>query len=297
MDPFTPDPAAGDPLIGTLISGQYRVVRKVSEGWSARVYEAEHVPLERRVALKCLYTDLDARAAGEERLRQEVTVAGAVRHPHIVDVTDTGRLPDGAAFIVHEYLDGHHLEREVLRTGALPLRRALHVAAQLCDAIAAAHAAGIVHRDLQPEHVVLVSRDGDEDFVKVGDFGMSKFVGPDGAALTATPTVPCAPSFMAPEQVAGRSFDRRADLYTIGVILFFALTGRTPFVAESVMDVVYQVYTARAPPLSDFLPDAPSGLTALIARVLEKDPALRPPDCAALRAALAAIEVGGAQNI
>lgn len=287
--------APDDRLIGSLVSERYRVLRKIAEGGFGAVYEAEHELIKRRCALKRLHPHLTSRADVVERFRREALAASAIQHRHIVEVTDMGRLPDGSVFIALEYLDGRDLARVIKDVGALPLRRALHVAKQLCDALGAAHAAGIVHCDLKPENIVLVSRDGDADFVKVVDFGISKVRDADGESPTATGAVLGTPQFMAPEQVNDRkTVDHRADLYAIGVVLFIALTGRPPFQSATPLGVIFQVCTVPAPPLSDLLTDAPPALTALVASLLEKDPANRPQDCAALRALLEAIEGGTA---
>jgi serine/threonine protein kinase len=167
-----------DPLIGTLVSGRYRVVSKLGEGGMGRVYEAQHELIGKRVALKCLNAEYATHPVVVERFKREARAATAVGNEHIVDVTDLGDLPDGSPFIVMEHLEGRELA-DLINEGPLTLGRAVRILDQVCDALHAAHAKGIVHRDLKPENIFLIPRGGNEDFVKVLDFGISKMREPE----------------------------------------------------------------------------------------------------------------------
>ena len=176
-----------------------------------RVYEAEHIDIGRRVAIKVLHASFHTSAELVERFRREARAASKIGHPNIVDVTDSGTTPDGAFYFVMEYLDGDDLDELIDRDGPLPVERALLIAAQICRALEAAHAADVIHRDLKPANIMLVNRKGEDDFVKVLDFGISKDLdlarASDGAALTRPDIAIGTPEYMAPEQAAGQAAD------------------------------------------------------------------------------------------
>ena len=172
--PPVPDEAF-DSLVGATLAGRYLIVRRIGEGGMGAVYEAKHTIIGKRVAVKVLLEKFLAKSDFVARLLQEARLASAIGHEHIVDVTDFGTTDDGRAFVVMEFLEGEALSQLVMREAPLPVERALRLARQVASALAAAHAKGIVHRDVKPENVYLVRR-ADADFVKVVDFGISKAV-------------------------------------------------------------------------------------------------------------------------
>lgn len=282
--------SADDPRIGMVLQDRYRVVRKIGEGGMGSVYEGEHVLIRRRVAIKCLHAQLATNPEIVARFHREAHAATSIGQQNIVEVTDMGRFDDGSVFMVLEYLDGRDWSHDIDTTGAQPLSKVIHIMDQVCDALTAAHAKGIIHRDLKPENIFLVQRGNDPDFVKVLDFGISKFkdaAGP-GSSMTQTGTTLGTPYYMAPEQAQGKKgIDPRADLYSLGVILFQALTGQYPFDDESYPMLVLKICTEPPPPLRMYRPDLPEELELIVGKLLSKSPDDRFPDCAALKAALA----------
>jgi serine/threonine-protein kinase len=262
-----------DPLVGTLVSDRYRILRKLGEGGMGRVYEAQHELIGKRVALKCLNAEFATHPVVVERFKREARAATAVGNEHIVDVTDLGDMSDGAPFIVMEHLNGRELA-DLIAEGPLTLGRAVRIMDQVCDALAAAHTKGIVHRDLKPENIFLVTRGGNDDFVKVLDFGISKMKEPEETApsLTRTGMAMGTPQYMSPEQAQGMmSTDHRTDVYALGVILYRMLTGEVPFTAETFPMLIVQIVTTDAPSVLALRPDLPAEVDAIISRALARD--------------------------
>jgi len=163
-----------DPRIGMVLQDRYRISRKLGEGGMGAVYEGEHILIKRRVAIKCLHAHYASSPEIVARFHREALAATSIGHPNIIECTDMGRFPDGAFFMVLEFLDGRDWAADLARSGAQSLGKVVHVMSQVCDALSAAHAKGIVHRDLKPENIFLIKRGADPDFVKVLDFGISK---------------------------------------------------------------------------------------------------------------------------
>jgi serine/threonine protein kinase len=282
-EPAAGDPLAGDPLVGTLLAERYRVLRPIAQGGMGAVYEARHVLLDKRVAIKVPLPRFAGDEAMLERLHREAFAAARAGHEHIVDVTDMGRLDDGGFFLVFELLEGRDLGSLLHEQGRLPWPRAVRIASQICEALAVAHDRGIVHRDLKPENIYLVTRRGDADFVKVLDFGIAKIL--DGLPQHSRgPTAPSVvfgtPEYMAPEQMeASGAVDARADLYALGVILFEALSGRLPLSASSQRALMLKVMSEAPPRLGALAPQLPRALCELVGRLLDKDPLRRPASC------------------
>jgi serine/threonine-protein kinase len=287
-----------DPWVGRVLEGRYRVLHCIGKGGMGAVYLAQHVLIGRKVAIKALHPALASSAETVARFHREALAAAAIGNQHVVDVTDMGQLDGGAYYIVLEYLEGADLGWTVASQGRLSIRRSLAIAVQLCEALSAVHAAGIVHRDLKPENLFLIQRDAQPDFVKVLDFGVCKFhdvgsleglEGLDGKRrrLTATGALVGTPQYMAPEQieVAG-PIDPRADLYAVGAILYFALTGEPPFDALTLPQLFSSVCQSPPPHLSATRPDVSPELDRLVRRALAKRPEQRFADAAQLRAAL-----------
>ncbi len=288
--PDTLAPAV-DPNLGLVLQERYRIVRKLGEGGMGRVYEAEHILIKRRVAIKCLHAQYATDPEVVARFHREALAATSIGNEHIVEVTDMGRFPDGAVYMVLEFLEGRDLADEIDQHGPLAVGRAVRITRQICDALTAAHGKGIIHRDLKPENVYLIRRGREPDFVKVLDFGISKFRDGTDGAKTGTGVMIGTPHTMAPEQIEGqKDIDHRLDVYAIGVILYMALVGGPPFRAETIPMLVYQVCMVPPPPLRPRRPDVPEALEQVVLRCLAKDRAGRYDDCAALSEALAPFE-------
>lgn len=266
--------------------GAYRLEREIGRGAMGVVYEATTLqplvtgPIGRRVALKLLiFPPLlpeGERAALIIRFAREARALAAVRHPGVVDVFEVGE-HEGQPFLVMEYLAGLNAREWLLRHGPMPEEAVAAVGEQLCDALAAVHAAGIVHRDIKPDNVVLEA-DGS---IRLTDFGIARME--VDASLTRTGGLIGSPAYMAPEQILGGLVDARADLFSTGVTLYQMLTGELPFQGSGIMEVAHRVAYDPPRPLTGFAP----GLAAALFRAMEKDPARRFAGAAELRQALA----------
>jgi serine/threonine-protein kinase len=265
---------APDPLLGRILEDRYHVLQCIGRGGMGAVYLAEHVLIRRKVAIKTLHAPLADSAESIGRFHREAVAAAAIGNEHVVDVTDMGQLENGAYYIVLEYLEGADLDWRVVHDGRLSVARSLRIVLQLCDALDAVHAAGIVHRDLKPENLFLVERGGNADFLKVLDFGVCKFrdAGAVGdRRLTATGAAVGTPHYMAPEQIEGRAdIDQRADIYAVGGILHFALTGEPPFDAPTLPRLFMRICQDAPPHLRASRPEVSRGLERVVARALAK---------------------------
>jgi serine/threonine-protein kinase len=279
-----PRPAADpgfDPLIGATLAGRYEIVRRIGEGGMGAVYEAKHVLIGKRVAVKVLLEKFLTKSDFVARLLQEARLASSIGHENIVDVTDFGTTDDGRSFVVMEFLDGEALSQLVMREAPLPVERSLRIARQVASALGAAHAKGIYHRDVKPENVYLVRR-GEADFVKVVDFGISKAVkqggqegeGAEAYRLTHTGLLLGTPLYMSPEQARGdEDLDHRVDIWALGVMMYECLTGEVPFRANNYLGIISQVLTHTAAPPSAVRPELgiPDAVEAVVMRAMAKD--------------------------
>ena len=247
-----PSPPTDDPLIGKVLSERYRIVRKIGEGGMGAVYQAEHALIEKKIALKILFQDLTRRPDLVARFLQEAKSASRIGHENIIDISDFGQSPDGLVFIAMEYLDGQDLGKLLKQTGAMHWERARPILMQIAKGLRAAHGNGIIHRDMKPENVYLIQRDGRPDFVKVLDFGIAKIINADEAAvraLTQTGMIFGTPEYMSPEQAQGSPPDHRVDIYAVGCIMYHMLTGQVPFTADNFMGILTKhLLEAPVPP-------------------------------------------------
>jgi serine/threonine protein kinase len=277
-------PSASVSVIGNVIGGRYYVRRLLGEGGMGRVYEAEHIDIGRRVALKILHPAYSQTPDLVERLRREARAASKISHPNVVDVTDSGTTPDGAFFFVMEYLEGLELGELIYREGKLEVRRALHIGAQIARAIQAAHEVNVIHRDIKPENVLILTRDGQKDFVKVLDFGIAKS-GTDTdienekdtngdlrRRLTSPGMTMGTPEYMAPEQAAGHPADPRSDVYAVAGLVYEMLSGKAPYEGANFMEILHKKATTMPAPLSGIREDVPPDLEAIVMRAMAKDP-------------------------
>jgi serine/threonine-protein kinase len=268
-----------DPLLGCVLQGRYRIKRQLGQGGMGAVYEGEHLLIGNPVAVKVLHAKHAADPAIIERFRREAQATTLIRHHHIVGVLDLGQLDDGSLYLVMEHLDGRDWSSDLSNEGPQPVAKVVHILSQVCDALGAAHEAGIVHRDIKPDNIFLIRRSGDPNFVKVLDFGISKIregAGPIEPSKTQTGTAIGTPYYMAPEQVQGKKdIDARTDIYAMGIVLFQALTGQYPFDAETYPMLVMNIVMQPVPQLSAYRPDLPRELQRVLERMVAKDRALR----------------------
>ena len=261
--------AERDALLGTLLAGRYRIEQLIGSGGMGAVYRAEHVHMRKAVAVKVLHKEMTAFPEVVARFEREAVAAGRIEHPHVVSASDFGQLEDGSFYLVLEFIEGQSLAKLVGKTGALSPLRALRITRQIVEALQAAHGVGIVHRDLKPDNVMLVDKDDDPDFVKVLDFGIAKIKVEETAeqpALTQIGTVFGTPEYMSPEQARGELVDARADLYTVGVILFEMLAGVSPFKDDDLVVVLTRHLTAAPPPLPSSVDPMIKDLALLLLR-------------------------------
>ncbi len=281
-------------LSGTLLAGRYRVHAQIGGGGMGTVHAGEHLEVGRKVAIKILRPESAAHPALVERFRREARLTARVEHEHVVECLDVGVSDEGLCFYVMEWLRGEDLHALLRRERCLPWPRVRAIVVQICRALAAAHAQGVVHRDLKPGNVFLARREDNPDFVKVLDFGIAKLVAPDepqGEVLTRIGEVVGTTPYMAPEMAAGEAFDHRIDVYAVGVILFQALCGRLPFRGKTPRQILTAILQAELPRLSAMHPGivVSPQLEDLVARALHRDPAQRYQDMAALHEALMAV--------
>ncbi len=274
---------------GDLIDDKYRIVRLLGEGGMGAVYEGENTRIHRRVAIKVLHQAVASMADVVARFEREAQAAGRIGSEHIVEVLDLGSLASGDRYMVMEYLDGESLTARILARGRLSPAELYPIAKQLLDALAAAHAAGIVHRDLKPDNVFLLkSRRGEPEFVKLLDFGISKFSGSNSAfSMTRTGAVMGTPYYMAPEQAKGaRDLDHRVDIYAAGVILYEALAGQVPFQADTFNELLFKIVLETPRPLLEVAPEVDPAFAAIAARAMAREPGQRFPTAEAMQQAL-----------
>lgn len=270
--------------------GQYRLVRKLGEGGMGEVYLAEHQLLKRPCALKLIKTKPGTDLIAQARFEREVQSAARLEHPNTIEIYDYGHTDDGTFYYVMEYLRGLSISDLVRRAGPLPAGRVIYLFRQVCAALAEAHDEGLVHRDLKPANVFIAVRGGESDVAKVLDFGLVKITkDPTAASLTADMTVSGTPAYMAPEQALGdRSLDARADIYALGAVIYFCLTGRPPFTGDSPFAIMMAHARDPVVPPSQVHAGVPEDVEAVVLRCLAKSPAERFPTARALGEALAA---------
>jgi serine/threonine-protein kinase len=267
--------------------GQYQLKAPLRAGGMGEVYLAEHVLLKRPCALKLVRPHQTRDPSVRRRFEREARTMAALRHPNAVAVHDSGRTADGTLYYVMEYLPGLSLEELVARDGPLGPGRVVRLLLQLCDAVREAHTLGILHLDIKPGNVLVVGGSGD-DVVKLLDFGLARELAPGGVALHSSATEAAgSPQYMAPEQAAGHpALDARADLYGLGGVAYFLLTGRPPFECESALQLVLAHAWDPVTPPHHLRPEVPADLEAVVLCCLGKEPANRFADVADLARAL-----------
>jgi serine/threonine-protein kinase len=260
---------------GHVLGGRYTITGFIGAGGMGAVYRARHLRTGRELALKVLLPEFAARPDLMQRFTAEARAAGALNHPGVVEVVDLDHEGD-LHYIVMELIEGEELQARMQREHPLPCAFVARVGADIADAISCAHASSpkIVHRDLKPQNVLLARQGRQRDIVKVLDFGIAKLVESETLvhSLTRSGEIYGTPLYMSPEQLRNsKDVDERADIYSIGVILFHALTGVTPFRGESFPDLVISISTEPPPPLRSLRPDAPAGLAAVVEKAMARN--------------------------
>jgi eukaryotic-like serine/threonine-protein kinase len=272
---------------GQILAGKYQVERVLGRGGMGVVLAVRHMATGGSVALKVMTLTGLPSGEAEARFFREARIAGMLKSQHAGKVRDCGKLEDGSPYIEMDLLEGQDLSHLLKARGALTVEDAVSYVLQACEAVAEAHASGIVHRDLKPANLFLATIPGGGQCVKVLDFGISKLEADDGK-LTQTDQTFGSPLYMSPELIkSAKHVDGRADVWALGVILYELLAEATPFAAESVLAVSARVLMTEPSPLSDYRPDLPGTLVAVVMQCLEKDPARRWQNVADFAAALA----------
>jgi serine/threonine protein kinase len=258
--------------VGDLVDGKYRLLRIIGEGGWGIVFEGENARTLKRVAIKILRARADLTVDIRTRFEREAQAAGRIGSDHIVEVFDLGTLADGSHYMVMELLAGEDLAARLRSTGRLEPILAAKLVMQLLEGLGAAHEAGIMHRDLKPENLFLVPTRSGEDFVKILDFGISKFTTPGMSSATMTGAILGSPCYMAPEQARGlKNVDPRTDLYSVGTLLFECVTGRLPFDGDNFNDLMFKIALAPRPNPLDFRPDLDPALVAIMVKAIQAE--------------------------
>ncbi len=270
--------ATEDPLIGKTLSGRFRILEPLGSGGMGKVYKAMQSPLDRIVALKVLNPEYanDKDPGFERRFFLEAAMTAKLHHPNTITVHDYGRTDDGMLYIAMEYVEGETLQAMLAKTKTIGWARALNIGGQICRSLREAHKLGIIHRDLKPANVMVLHEETGSDLVKVLDFGLVKaFAGEAlpklSPELTQAGVLLGSPLYMAPETAKGEA-DPRADIYSLGVLLFQIITGKPPFTGKDSIDIIVKHIRERAPRLKSLKPDVPDSVDLLIATCLEKEP-------------------------
>lgn len=257
---------------GDVLDGKFRVERVLGEGGMGVVAAATHLKLGQTVALKFMLPIAMKYPENLSRFEREARAAVRLKSDHVARVSDVGHLENGAPYIVMEYLDGEDLDA-IIERGRLPIETAVDYVLQACEAVAEAHALGIVHRDLKLKNLFLTRRLSGKPLIKVLDFGISKSSGDADLSLTSTTQVLGSPNYMSPEQLrSARDVDHRTDIWALGVILHELLTAQVPFLADSVTQLTVMVLEDSPRSVTDLRPEVPSALAQAIAKCLEKKP-------------------------
>src|SRR5256714_6635892 len=274
--------------LAQALGSAYTLEGEIGRGGMGVVFNARDERLKRRVAVKVLPPELAFREEIRLRFLREAETAARLSHPHIVPIHSVGEGPDGLVYFVMAYVDGESLGAKLKRRGRLAPDEARRIMQETADALGAAHALGISHRDVEPDNILL---EGSRGRVVVTDFGIAKALSSTtgSATLTATGVAIGTPHYMSPEQAAGdREIDGRSDIYSLGVVSYQMLTGELPFQAPTVPGILMKHITERAPLVTEKCGDCPDDLAACVMRSLEKDPEDRWPTADALRRALEA---------
>lgn len=302
IDPDQPRPTKEAPLVGRLLHDRYRILGVIAKGGMGMVYDAIHIGLRRRVAIKTLRGQYAQSKTAIARFHNEAAVAGRFGHPNIVEVYDLGVLDDGTPYLVMERLEGETITERLARERPMPIPVVLDVAVQVLSALVVTHTEGILHRDLKPDNICLVGGDRGPLTVKVLDFGVAEAfntgVAPSilvSMAAAGSHAIAGTPAFMAPEQAQGvRDLDARADLYSVGMLLYVMLTGQLPFKAPTAAALLAEIQRVKPIRPRMLRPEVPHSLDVATMRALALDREERFPSAASMMDALEQVQIEAA---
>ncbi len=270
------------PLVGTMIDGKYRVDRVLGQGGVGTVFAGENVFLRREVAIKVVKDSTHGDAI--ERLRLEAQIIASLQHPNICDIQDFGVLPHYGPYLVNQRLHGETIAERFKWRRSFRMNDAIEIVAQILSGLQAAHARGIVHRDIKPQNIFLVDRIGCAPLAKILDFGLAKDLNANAARrLTRPGKALGTPQYMAPEQMRGENVSPQSDLFSVGMLVYEMLTGRHPFEAPSIMEMQMRILRSAPSPMVSLSRDIPPSLVSVVLRALEKEQARRHPDAYAMQ--------------
>ncbi len=291
-----------DSMLGQVVDGRYRLKLLLGRGGMGEVFAAEHVRITKKVAIKFLHPDICASQEAVARFQQEAQAASSIGHENIVTIDDFGVLEDGRGYLCMEFLEGQSLSEAMVAPEGMDPARSLRIMIQICDGLAAAHAKGIVHRDMKPENCFLTRRPDGSELVKILDFGIAKSIGAGEKNLTKTGAIFGTPHYMSPEQALGdhSKLDHRADIYAVGIMMFELFTGEVPFKAESFMGILSHHITTQPPVPSSISSSRQisEAVDRLILKAIAKEPEDRFVDMTHMRNELASVlaSIGGAEG-
>jgi serine/threonine-protein kinase len=276
--------------------GQYRLTQQIGAGGMGEVYLAEHQMMKRPVAIKVIRPNRANDPGALARFEREVRATSRLSHWNTIEIFDYGRTADGTFYYVMEYLPGLSIAELIERHGPLAPERAVYLLQQTCDALGEAHALGLIHRDIKPGNIFAAERGGHYDVAKLLDFGLAKRMistTDESVQLTGEGSITGSPLYMAPEQATGGEPDARSDVYSLGAVTYYMLTGRPPFPGDNAIKVMIAQASEPVTPPSVYRPDIPADLEAIVLRCLAKSPSERFQDTASLAAALAECQCAG----
>jgi eukaryotic-like serine/threonine-protein kinase len=278
--PLVKDQNAGKgDMVGQVLADRYRIVKLLGEGGMGQVYEAQHVNINKRFAIKLLRPEIVSNPEAVARFRQEAWSASSIGHDNIIEIDDFATLPNGSVYLAMEYLAGGSLAERMKNDGPIEPAESLDIFCQVARGLAAAHEKAIIHRDMKPENIFLAQKHG-RTLVKILDFGIAKVSGAEGShSLTRTGAIFGTPHYMSPEQALGKPLDHRSDIYSVGVIMYEVFTGRVPFEAESFMGILTKHITSEPRRPTEAAPDRQisDDVEHVIMRAMAKEPNDRYP--------------------
>jgi serine/threonine-protein kinase len=282
-----------DSLFGLVLQDTYKITGLLGEGGMGAVYDAMQIRLHKRVAIKVMSRDLTSNAEALNRFHREAMITSGLGHPHIVQVFDFSTMPTGQPFLAMEFLSGEDLDRRLSRVGRLDPVQMVHIVKQVASALAATHAQEIVHRDLKPANIYLLNVAGEDDFVKVLDFGISK-IRAANTKITKASALIGTPDYMSPEQAMGMGdeVDHRTDQWALACIAWECLAGKAPFFGDSVPSMLFQVVHREPPSLAALVPGLPRNIEPVLRKALSKEKDYRFPTVTELAQALEAAVMG-----